>query len=129
MVFTAADFPWRYSYQEKMEEKTFSSCMKMNKPIRFYGMSAYQGFGFFIFGLLSIVFMIFSGVKFYLMLLIFAGEVYGLFLLSKKLKEAAKDGTPDLLSSWQVKNSTPKKIVDSNRVFKYLINNREDYGN
>jgi len=113
-----------------MAEQTYNSCVKMNKPIRFFGLSSLQAIILFICILVSVLGMLMSGVNFLVMLLVFSCEIYGLSLVLKKLIIANKKGTPDFLGAYTTLKYTPKKITDSNFLFSFLINNKvEENGN
>lgn len=108
-----------------MSEETYNSTVKMNKPIRFFGLSSLQAIILFVFILASILVMIMSGINFLVMLMIFSGEVYGLSILMKRLDIANKKGTPDFFGAYSTFKYTPRKITDTNFLFSFLINNRK----
>ena len=109
-----------------MKDETYNSCVKMNKPIRFFGLSSIQAIVIFIFVLVSLLVMVMSGINFLVMSVILGGEIYGVSIIMKKLSIANKKGTPDFLGAYTTFNATPRKITDTNFVFSYLIKNREE---
>lgn len=108
-----------------MEEQTYNSCVKMNKPIRFFGLSSLQVIVLFVCVTASILFLMMAGLNLMITLLIFGGECYGISILATKLNTAHKKGTPDFFGAYSTFKYTPRKITDQNFLFKFLIKNKE----
>ena len=96
-----------------MKDEIYNSCVKMNKPIRFFGLSSMQAIIIFVFVLISILVMMMSGINFMLLIIILGGEIY-------------KKGTPDFFGAYATFNATPRKIIDTNFIFSFLIKNTEE---
>ncbi len=109
-----------------MKDEIYNSCVKMNKPIRFFGLSSMQAIVLFVFVLVSVLVMLMSGINFLVMLVIVGGEIYGISILMKKLSLANKKGTPDFFGAYTTFNATPRKITDTNFIFSFLIKNIEE---
>lgn len=95
--------------------------VKINRPIKFYGLSP-KYFGIFV---LAIALSLIAGVFLQLNPLVIVGVVMIVILLSKrflkKFNMEHKSGNPDYLTGLRVKRVTPFKIVDKHRIFKTLM--------
>lgn len=98
--------------------KTF---IKINKPMRFYGLSSGQLGLFVLIIVLVILACIFLRVNSFIMIVLIAAILSGGSFLFERLKKEHKAGNPNYLAGLRVSNSTPKKIVDKYRVFNMLI--------
>ena len=112
-----------------MEEVTFNSCIKMNKPIRFFGLSSFQVIVLFVCVTTSILFLMMTGLNLMIILIIFGGECYGISVFATKLNRAHKKGTPDYFGAYSTFQYTPRKITDQNFLFSFLIKNKIEHGN
>jgi len=112
-----------------MEEPTYNSCNKMNKPIRFYGLSSYHAIILFIFVTVSILFLLMRGLGFTLTLIMFGAECYAISIVATKFNRAYKNGTPDYLGALITFRNTPRKITDRNFLFRFLIKHTTEHGN
>ena len=88
---------------------------KINKPIKFFGLSSGQ---FAIFMLLTALTVIVSIFK-QLHPLIVIGIISG--ILFKTLKKEHKAGNPDYLTSVRIKSATPRQITDKRHIFKFIL--------
>lgn len=104
-----------------MEDEFYFGLSKMNKPIRFAGLSSLQLGGSI---LLSVtIFLVMATSKmalFGLFVLITIWIVLIKFIFKKLIKEHKK-GTPDYINSYFALRGTPKAIVDRNFIFSFLI--------
>ena len=95
---------------------------KINKPIKFFGLSSGQ---FAIFMLLTAIIIIVYRVQ----LLKYAHDAADgisaiLFLsglLFQTLKKEHKAGNPDYLTGLRIKNATPRQITDKRQIFKFIL--------
>jgi|ERR1035437_1114285 hypothetical protein len=108
-----------------MEEKDwyYNTFVQMNKPMKFMGLSSIQLFGAIgILGLVVVVCMSFFKTKVYIPLSIDSVIFIPMYLISKKLTKEHKRGNSNYYGSFLAYWSTPKKIIDKNKVFNFLIN-------
>ena len=100
----------------------YNTLTKLNRPIRFWGLSSLQ-FGLIaISGMIIILVLVFQRVNPMLFIMIIAGIVFGFSLLFANLKKEQKKGNPNYIQGLMIKDQTPKKIVDRG-LFKNLITN------
>ena len=88
---------------------------KINKPIKFFGLSSGQ---FAIFMLLTAIIIIVSIFK-QLHPILIIGIISG--LLFQTLKKEHKAGNPDYLTGLRIKNATPRQITDKRQIFKFIL--------
>lgn len=101
--------------------KTLSVLLKVNKPIRFFGLSPVQFTIIALSGAIIILILLFKGVNPFIMIIaLFIIVIVAVWILAK-LRAATKKGNPDFIKSYFIKSNTPKKIVDRNRYFKHII--------
>ena len=90
---------------------------KINKPIKFFGLSSGQ---FAIFMLLTAIIII---VQLHPILII--GIISAILFLSgllfQTLKKEHKAGNPDYLTGLRIKNATPRQITDKRQIFKFIL--------
>ena len=79
---------------------------KINKPIKFFGLSSGQ---FAIFMLLTAIIIIVSIFK----------QLHP--MLFQTLKKEHKAGNPDYLTGLRIKNATPRQITDKRQIFKFIL--------
>lgn len=94
---------------------------KINKPIKFFGLTSGQCGLFMLANALIIIICIFRRLH----PVIIVGSVGGIFFLSglllKTLMREHKAGNPDYLTGLRIKAATPVKIVDKHKVFNLII--------
>ena len=88
---------------------------KINKPIKFFGLSSGQ---FAILMLLTAIIIIVSIFK-QLHPILIIGIISG--LLFQTLKKEHKAGNPDYLTGLRIKNATPRQITDKRQIFKFIL--------
>lgn len=95
---------------------------KINKPIKFFGLSSGQFGLFMLFVAITIIVFIFKQIHplIITMALCAIGVLSG--MLFNTLKKEHKAGNPDYLTGLSVRSATPKKIVDKNKIFKFILN-------
>jgi c-di-AMP phosphodiesterase-like protein len=94
---------------------------KMNRAIKFFGLTSGQ-FGLFIVSTaLIIIISIFKSVHPLFIVLAIAFVFFIASLLFRKLKIEHKKGNPDYLTGLTVKGATPKIITDRKRIFKHIL--------
>lgn len=109
-----------YSH-DAMEDILYYTMPKINKPIRFWGLSSLQ-----LGGMILVTMVVFLGT------VITKQAVTGVIILSsawvfiiqvviKKLNKEHKRGTPDYMSSYFIYAALPKKITDKNLIFSFLL--------
>jgi hypothetical protein len=95
---------------------------KMNRPIKFFGLTSGQFGLYMLFVALLIITLIFKGKNSFLIV----GTVTFLFIVSsfffRRLQKEHKAGNPDYITSISIKSATPRKITDKYRIFKFLYN-------
>lgn len=95
---------------------------KINKPIKFFGLSSGQFGIFMIIVAITIIVCIFKQLHPLVITLLLSGIVFLSGLLFNTLKKEHKAGNPDFLTGLSVRSATPRKIVDKNKIFKFILN-------
>lgn len=95
---------------------------KINKPIKFFGLSSGQFGLFMLFVAITIIVFIFKQI--HPLIITMALSAIGVLsgMLFNTLKKEHKAGNPDYLTGLSVRSATPKKIVDKNKIFKFILN-------
>lgn len=94
---------------------------KINKPIKFFGLTSIQ-FGLLMLSYaLVIVICVFAHLHPLIVVVIISIMAFVSGILFKNLSKEHKAGNPDYLTSISVKSVTPTKIVDKHRVFKFIM--------
>ena len=91
---------------------------KINKPIKFFGLSSGQ---FAIFMLLTAIIIIFKQLHPILIIGIISAILFLSGLLFQTLKKEHKAGNPDYLTGLRIKNATPRQITDKRQIFKFIL--------
>jgi c-di-AMP phosphodiesterase-like protein len=99
---------------------------KMNRPIKFFGLTSGQ-FGLYaLFIALMIIVMIFRNNNSFLIVGIVTTLIIGSSFLFRRLQKEHKAGNPDYITSISIKSAIPKKIVDKNKIFKFIYNDGQN---
>ncbi len=104
-----------------MDDILYYTMPKINKPIRFWGLSSLQ-----LGGMILTTMVVFLGT------VIAKQAVTGIIILLgiwislvqfviKKLNKEHKKGTPDYMASYFVHSAMPKKITDKNLIFSFIL--------
>lgn len=94
---------------------------KINRPIKFFGLTSGQFGLFMLVNALIIVIFIFKHVHPFIIISVIGTIVFGSGILFKKLVREHKAGNPNYLSSLSVKYGTPAKIIDKHKVFNFIM--------
>lgn len=94
---------------------------KINRPIRFFGLSSGQFGLFMLANALIIIVFVFKHVHPIIVISVMGAIFFGSGVLFKNLKREHKAGNPNYLSSLFNKSATPKKIVDKHKVFNFIM--------
>lgn len=94
---------------------------KINRPIRFFGLSSGQFGLFMLANALIIIVFVFKHVHPIIVISVMEAIFFGSGVLFKNLKREHKAGNPNYLSSLSIKSATPKKIVDKHKVFNFIM--------
>ncbi|MCI7358380.1 MULTISPECIES: hypothetical protein [Bacteroides] len=94
---------------------------KINRPIRFFGLSSGQFGLFMLANALIIIVFVFKHVHPIIVISVMGAIFFGSGVLFKNLKREHKAGNPNYLSSLSIKSATPKKIVDKHKVFNFIM--------
>jgi hypothetical protein len=100
---------------------TYNSQAKMNKPIKFFGLSPLQSILLFVGTTVLFLGMQIAGKNIIVTIVVFSILFICLKRVSIKIREAIKKGNPDLIKAYYILKYSPKKIEDRRFVFKYLI--------
>lgn len=95
---------------------------KINKPIKFFGLSSGQFGIFMLFVAICIIVFIFKQIHPLIISLVLSGIGVLSGMLFNTLKKEHKAGNPDYLTGLSVRSATPRKIVDKNKIFKFILN-------
>ncbi len=94
---------------------------KINRPIRFFGLSSGQFGLFMLANALIIIVFVFKHVHPIIVISVMGAIFFGSGVLFKNLKREHKARNPNYLSSLSIKSATPKKIVDKHKVFNFIM--------
>lgn len=98
---------------------------KVNRPIKFFGLTSGQFGLFMLVTAIIIIVCIFKQMH----SIIIAAVISSILLISgflfKNLQREHKAGNPDYLGGLSIKSSTPKKIVDKKRIFSFIFNSEK----
>ena len=83
---------------------------KINRPIRFFGLSSGQFGLFMLANALIIIVFVFKHVHPIIVISVMGAIFFGSGVLFKNLKREHKAGNPNYLSSLSIKSATPKKL-------------------
>lgn len=95
---------------------------KINKPIRFFGLSSGQFAIFMLFVAITIIVSIFKQFHPILIIGIISAILFFSAMLFKTLKKEHKAGNPDYLSGLSIRSATPRRITDKKRIFRFILN-------
>lgn len=95
---------------------------KINKPIKFFGLSSGQFGIFMLIVAITIIVCIFKRLHPLIITVLLSGIVFLSGLLFSRLKKEHKAGNPDFLTGLNVRTATPKKIVDKKKIFNFILN-------
>lgn len=94
---------------------------KLNRPIKFWGLSSGQ-FGLFCLAIaLIIIVCIFLRLPSIITVMIIGAIAFLSNLFFKNLIREHKAGNPDYSTSQTVKTATPRKIIDRYKVFNLIL--------
>lgn len=94
---------------------------KINKPIKFFGLSSGQFAVFMLVVALIIIFSIFKQLHPIIIIGIIS-SILGLSgVLFGTLKKEHKAGNPDYLIGISVRSATPRQIRDKKQIFKFIL--------
>lgn len=94
---------------------------KINRPIRFFGLSSGQFGLFMLINALIIIVCIFKHVHPVIIVSVMGTIFFFSGILFKNLKREHKAGNPNYLSSLSVRSATPKQIVDKRKIFNFIM--------
>lgn len=104
-----------------MDEIFYYTMPKINKPIRFWGLSSLQLGGMILATLLIFLFTVISKQALTGLIILSAAWIFLIQVVIKKLNKEHKKGTPDYISSYFINKSLPRKITDKNFTFSFLL--------
>lgn len=96
---------------------------KINKPVRFFGLSSVQFGLFMLANAIIIIVCIFKRLHPVFIVSVLSLIVFVSSIFFRKLKREHKAGNPDYIKGLSVRNSTPEKITDKKHVFRFIFNN------
>ncbi len=94
---------------------------KINKPIKFFGLSSGQFAIFMLLTALTVIVSIFKQLHPLIIIGIISGILFLSGLLFKTLKKEHKAGNPDYLTGIRIKSATPRQITDKRHIFKFIL--------
>ena len=94
---------------------------KINKPIKFFGLSSGQFAIFMLLTAIIIIVSIFKQLHPILIIGIISAILFLSGLLFQTLKKEHKAGNPDYLTGLRIKNATPRQITDKRQIFKSIL--------
>ena len=94
---------------------------KINKPIKFFGLSAGQFAILMLLTALTVIVSIFKQLHPLIVIGIISGILFLSGLLFKTLKKEHNAGNPDYLTSVRIKSATPRQITDKRHIFKFIL--------
>lgn len=95
---------------------------KVNRPIKFFGLTSGQFGLFMIATAIVIIVCVFKQMHSIIIATVITSILLISGLLFKNLQKEHKAGNPDYLGSLSIKSATPKKIVDKKRIFSFILN-------
>lgn len=93
---------------------------KINRPIKFFGLTSGQFGLFMLANALIIIVCIFKHVHPVIIVGVMVAIFFTSGLLFKTLKREHKAGNPDYLTGLSVKAATPRRILDKHKVFNFI---------
>ena len=94
---------------------------KINKPIKFFGLTSIQFGVIMLFYALVIIICVFAHLHPLIVVTIISIMAFISGMLFKNLSKEHKAGNPDYLTNLSVKSVTPSKIVDKRKVFNFIM--------
>ena len=94
---------------------------KINKSIKFFGLSSGQFAIFMLLIALTVIVSIFKQLHPLIIIGIISGILFLSGLLFKTLKKEHKAGNPDYLIGIRIKSATPRQITDKRHIFKFIL--------
>jgi len=104
--------------------KSYHTLRKINRPIKFFGLTSLQLGGVCLIVALLIILMIAANKNPVAIIFFVVVVISGLSFLLGKLNVEHKKGNPDYLVGEQVKTATPKKIKDGKKIFGFLMKHK-----
>ncbi|MBP5449013.1 MAG: hypothetical protein J6Y01_02745 [Spirochaetales bacterium] len=100
--------------------KTLNTLRKMNRPIKFFGLSSLQFLLLTVVGMVVIIVMIFQRLPTLVIVGVVVAVIVGFTAAVGKLNQEYKKGNPDYITSQSIKGATPKKIIDKHKFFNLI---------
>ena len=97
---------------------------KINKPIKFFGLTSIQFGVLMLVYALVIVICVFAHLNPLIVVVIISIMAFFSGILFKNLSREHKAGNPDYLTSISVKSVTPTKILDRKKVFNFIMKDK-----
>lgn len=94
---------------------------KINRPIKFFGLTSGQFGVYALFVALIIIVCIFKRLHPVIIVGMIGAIFFASSILFKNLIREHKAGNPDYLSSLSIKAVTPKTIIDKHQVFNLIL--------
>lgn len=94
---------------------------KINRPIKFFGLTSGQFGLFMLANALIIIVCIFKHVHPVIIVSVMGAIFFASGILFKNLKREHKAGNPDYLTGLLVRSATPKQIIDKHKVFNFIM--------
>ena len=94
---------------------------KINKSIKFFGLSSGQFAIFMLLTALTVIVSIFKQLHPLIIIGIISGILFLSGLLFKTLKNEHKAGNQDYLTGIRIKSATPRQITDKRHIFKFIL--------
>lgn len=101
--------------------ESLSTQKKLNRPIKFFGLSSLQFLSVCVSGAIIIVIEIFASCSPIIIVLTIFFLVVTFTYVFAKMRLAYKNGNNNYIESKLVKDHTPLKIIDKNCFFKYIL--------
>ena len=109
------------SFSDHLTQNAMRTMRKINKPIKFFGLSSGQFAIFMLLTALTVIVSIFKQLHPLIVIGIISGILFLSGLLFKTLKKEHKAGNPDYLTSVRIKSATPRQITDKRHIFKFIL--------